>query len=465
MIGIMTRKPGRLMRFLKGLAAAVILLVILFVVIAGPWPIDRTQPGEAAWFKTSLESVGRTLAERTEVAGIRVGIAAIPLELPKGLPLAGYGARKGAASTGTHDPIRAKAIAFSAGDRTGVIAGADILLINEALASSVAQRVSSRLGRDQIYFMATHTHSGPGGWGNWWAENLVAGAPSSEGMSVLAEGMASAIEAALANLEVATLSYGKAVVPEHIRNRLLGADSPVDPSLQVVKITGRGGKSLGALVSYAAHPTVLDDDNLLFSAEYPGVLERSLESLWGGTVVFCAGPVGSMSTKGGEGQGFDRIKSIGESLAAKAEALAAGGGLKSITGTFPFQFERVAIVSPPLQYCPTAKLRVSPILSRFGFEFNRAVSISVLRIGPLLAVGVPCELSGEIADALYPFAAERGLHLILTPFNGHYQGYVVPDKYFPLDKYETRAMRFLGPHAGDYFERVLREIIEKEAAV
>jgi hypothetical protein len=458
----MTNSPGCFRRALKWIGIGVLVLIVLFLVVVGPWPVNNTPLETSDWYTDSLKSIERAMMEKpTQAPLMQVGIAAIPMNLPLGLPLAGYGARQGIASTGTHDPIRAKAVAFSAGNETAVVVGADILLVNEPLAKAVSEKVATRISRDHLYFMATHTHSGPGGWGTWWAENLVVGAPSDQGQEVLASGMAKAIETALDNIEPATLSFGKTSAPEFVRNRLLDT-SPTDPSLQVVKFTGKGGKSLGALISFPAHATVLGADNRLFSAEYPGAVERDLEAAWGGTVVFCAGPLGSMGPKGGGGSGFERVEAIGKGLADKAEALAASHGLRTITGTITFQCNTIPIVSPPVQYRTTQNTRISPVLSAMMLTFNRGVTVTALRIGPLLMLGMPCELSGEIANTLYQVAEKRGLHLIVTSFNGHYQGYVVPDKYFPLDKYETRAMRFLGPHAGSYYEGVLRKIIELE---
>lgn len=457
------KKPSCLVRLLKWSGIALVCLVFLFWVAIGPWPVDRSSLEDTHHYKATMASVDKWLADSEEVSDLRVGAASAILEMPKGIPLAGYGARKGASSQGVHDPVRAKAVAVSGGGKTAAVVGADILLVNEPLAEEVARRVANTVPRDCLYFTATHTHSGPGGWGDWWAENLIAGDPSTEGFRVLAEGMSQAVEAAVAALAPATVAFGKALAPEFIRNRLVGEEGSVDPSLQVVRFSGAGGNTVACLVSYAAHATVLGDENLLLSAEYPGALERDLEKRWGGTALFCAGPMGSMSPRGGSGEGFAEAGSIGDGLATKAEALDSDSGLKTLKGPVAFEVERIPIVTPAVQYRVSENARLSPVLCRFALDFNRNVSLSVLRLGPLLMIGLPCELSGEIALPLYEYAERRGIHLVLTVFNGHYVGYVAPDKYYALDKYETRAMSFLGPHGGSFFESTVKGVVDRLA--
>ena len=274
----MRNKRSLLRKLLKWLGIGAIVLVLLFWLAIGPWPVDRSPIEGSGFYQTSLESIDRCLASPARASGLEAGFAAIPLDLPEGLPLAGYGARRGAPSEGTHDPIRAKAAAIRAGTLTAAIVGADILLVNEALAADVADRLAPDLPRENLYFVATHTHSGPGGWGTSWAENLVAGQPSPEGCRVLAEGMAGAVRSAIANLAVATLSYGKASAPEYIRNRLLGGeDTPTDPSLQVARFTGTSGEAIGTLSAMPLTRLCLGPTTCSSAAEYPGSLERELE--------------------------------------------------------------------------------------------------------------------------------------------------------------------------------------------
>jgi hypothetical protein len=53
--------------------------------------------------------------------------------------------------------------------------------------------------------------------------------------------------------------------------------SPVDPTVSVVRIDTAAGKPLAVLVNYACHPVVFGADNLKYSADYVGVMARTVE--------------------------------------------------------------------------------------------------------------------------------------------------------------------------------------------
>ena len=76
------------------------------------------------------------------------------------VPLAGYGGRKGEPSTGVHDSIFARAAALKAGDNLVVFVTAGLLIMPPDVTDSVTARLSAAgIGRNQLYFSASHTHS------------------------------------------------------------------------------------------------------------------------------------------------------------------------------------------------------------------------------------------------------------------------------------------------------------------
>ena len=50
--------------------------------------------------------------------------------------------------------------------------------------------------------------------------------------------------------------------------------------------------------------------------------------------------------------------------------------------------------------------------------------------------------------------------IVLTSFNGGYIGYITPDAYYDLKKYETRDMNFFGPYNGAYISEMLRLLLQ-----
>ena len=76
-------------------------------------------------------------------------------------------------------------------------------------------------------------------------------------------------------------------------------------------------------------------------------------------------------------------------------------------------------------------------------------------------MGTLCDFSGELMPALTNYGIAHQQHVMVTSFNGSYIGYVTPEKYYNLKKYETRDMNFFGPYTGTYFQELLKLIILK----
>ncbi|MEX0614003.1 MAG: neutral/alkaline non-lysosomal ceramidase N-terminal domain-containing protein [Pirellulales bacterium] len=67
------------------------------------------------------------------------------------------------------------------------------------------------------------------------------------------------------------------------RNRRGGAVT--DKELTVTRVDSAQGKPLAALINFTAHPTFMSGEDMLFSGDWPGYLQRTLESLIGEGVV------------------------------------------------------------------------------------------------------------------------------------------------------------------------------------
>ncbi|KPL10795.1 hypothetical protein AMJ85_05195, partial [candidate division BRC1 bacterium SM23_51] len=90
------------------------------------------------------------------------------------------------------------------------------------------------------------------------------------------------------------------------------------------------------------------------------------------------------------------------------------------------------------------------------------VHLRSLRLGNVLIVFCPCELSCEISIGLKAFAKQKGLDLILTAMNGEYTGYVTPDHYYGQGGYEKRLMNFYA-YSGGFYERLIGKLITRQA--
>lgn len=396
-----------------------------------------------------MENIEETLKGlRLSEGELRVGFgkADITPEFP--VPLAGYGSRKGL-SEGVHDSVFASALAISNRTETLVFVSADVLIVDD----EVADLISKRFKGLRIYFGASHTHSGPGGWARKRLEQIVIGRFDPRCLDLLVNGMGRAISQAIEGLEPARMGFGSTQVPEFIKNRLI-EDGEVDPELTVLYAEGIDGKPMAALLIYSAHPTVLGSENMLLSGDYPGYLQRRFEEELGCGAIFMAGAVGSMGPKV-KRKGFEAAREMGEQIATKAIEMIKG---MSLTSKVKLTSSKVEVHLPPLQFRLTDWLRVFPAVS--GFIHDGKTYLQLARVNDLLFIGTPCDLSGEMALGIKSYASRKGLRTVLTSFNGDYIGYVLPDERYELEGYETRTMSFFGPHMGSYMREITEKIID-----
>ena len=53
--------------------------------------------------------------------------------------------------------------------------------------------------------------------------------------------------------------------------------APVDPTVSILRIDNASGKPIAILVNYACHPVIFGPDNLQYSADWPGVMDATVE--------------------------------------------------------------------------------------------------------------------------------------------------------------------------------------------
>jgi hypothetical protein len=75
-------------------------------------------------------------------------------------------------------------------------------------------------------------------------------------------------------------------------------------------------------------------------------------------------------------------------------------------------------------------------------------------------LGTPCDFSGMLTNPIYKKAVEKNIHVMVTSFNGGYIGYITPDEYYDLEKYETQTMNWYGPGNGTYLQQCLIRMLD-----
>ncbi len=461
------RAPAKVTPMLKktltGAGIVLALLVVLFLVFVGPWPTyAATEVTDEGFYQNAIQAADTSFQDTTvgEPGTLQAGWASARMTPPVGTPLAGFGDRHGKPSTGVHDELYAKAVAVSDGADTAVLVGSDMLIVPDNVAD-IARAMASKavgLAPEDILFNASHTHSGPGAWGPGLAASMFGGTYDESVAQSIGEAFGTAIVEAYQNLKPATFAKGSVDAPEYIKNR--AHDGPVDSELSYLVFQHKDGKTCH-VVSYSAHATVVGSSNMEFSADYPGYLERAIETKTGGMAVFLAGAVGSMSAQTSGPDGFTRAETLGTTLADLLlnDAESAEFSDRIEVASVGFHFE-----TPSLQFRLNPNWRMSPYFLSFAGVDNIAW-ISGIRLGDVFLFGTPCDMSGEISREMKAWAAKQGVDLWVLSFAGDYVGYISPQKYYGLPRKETHGyemylMSWMGPDQEPFFNDVLHHIVK-----
>lgn len=246
-------------------------------------------------------------------------------------------------SRGYYDTLYTKAVALRHQEQTVVFVRLDTIGMLDEIAVRVRQRVKARTGTelgDGLIMSATHTHDGPGAIGNrsvkyFWAAVDVYHQDLFES---IAESVADVVIAALAQQRPARVGHGMGTDSESL-NSFRRSRSPYTPErvaeqnalrqrlglIQVDEVDAAGGfvRTLAMMVNFAAHGIIFDVENLYFSGDALGGLERSLESRFPNPVVVMhiQGAGGDVSPRADGNPKRQRLERFGELLAPQVMAI------------------------------------------------------------------------------------------------------------------------------------------------
>ncbi len=370
------------------------------------------------------------------------------------VPLAGYGARKGKPATGVHDSVFVKAVALKTDLHTLVFVSADLLIMPPNIIDSVTHILGRQgIGRDQLLFSATHSHSSIGGWASGFVAKAFSGKENKSLQKWLINQITTAVNEALADLKPARLGTGSFNAAAYTRNRVIGESGTKNDDFSFITIEQPGFRK-AIIGSYSAHSTTMGSDNMEISADYPGYWERKMEHTSVDLALFFAGSVGSQSPVG-KGDGFERPRYIGESL---ADSLNAHLPAVKLANQVNFSTVSLKMQLPPYHFRITNKKSLPTFFSKKLMPLPQNVYLQALRIGNLIWITAPADFSGEYALQIKNSLAPLGYQVMVTSFNGSYVGYIVPGRYFYYDQYESKLMGWFGANMGDYTMDLIRRI-------
>lgn len=198
----------------------------------------------------------------------------------------GYSDRTGPA-TGTLDPLFAKIVVMDDGANRIALVTLDLgrTFGFESL-DNIRQTATQKSGVQQVFFFASHTHSGP------TIDDAYEAGKRPEWETQAIDKITSAIADAAGKLAPAKIGFGIGETLIGHNRRLINTDGsvtmlwrnaskmpthPVDPRVGVIRIDSATGVPMAILVNYSCHPVVLGPANLEYSADYPGAMAKQVE--------------------------------------------------------------------------------------------------------------------------------------------------------------------------------------------
>lgn len=389
-------------------------------------------------------------------ANIKAGWAKVPLNVDFVTPLAGYGIRKTGGALTNQEDIWVRAIVFDNSLTKAAYVSLDMLIVPPEVANSLSNAMSSEnLTHIAVYLTATHTHSSLGGWARGFVGNIFAGPYNPQIVKIIVKRTVAAIKNAEMNLSEVKIGYKEISAKGFITNKLNRTNNIIDPWLRVLKFVNKSGES-AAIISYSAHAVCLGPDNNNVSGDYPGVLNRILEkSGYVGFSLFSAGAVGGML-----------IPIISTVQVSNMNIIAQGLGkiILDHYQSIPVQSEtRLKFIKLPLELRESQiklfnALVLRPWVVKILYPYEHPYILSLL-VGRSLFIGLPCDYSGEFNEEITAVGKTNDLHVIINSFNGGYIGYVFPEKYTNLNRYDTRTMNWYGHDTGTYLQETIKSII------
>ncbi|MBL8821012.1 MAG: neutral/alkaline non-lysosomal ceramidase N-terminal domain-containing protein [Planctomycetia bacterium] len=341
---------------------------------------------------------------------LEAGIARVDLTPPLSMKasLGGYGARMSKPAEGIHDRVWLKCIVLQQDGKRLALVTADSLCFPPPVRQAVMAKLKEKqVNVDEVMILPSHTHN---------SFDLFALHPKNifriPQIGIFQQAAFDHVVARLVDVVVQAnnkfqpvkTGTGRIDLTGWNRNRRKANIS--DPDFTITRIDNQEGKPIAALVFWSAHPTFLSAREMQFSGDWPGQLQRTLESLIGpgATVMFVNGAQGDQSPTpryySGESN-WEKAEDYGRDIAIQGYNL-----WQKITPTenSPLAWKRQVFALPKrsvhkdflksggLEYGFVDKA-LDPILMSLYPTESQTLSV---RLGDLQIVGVPGEMIAQL---------------------------------------------------------------------
>jgi neutral ceramidase len=484
----------------------------------GPLVVECLEPGDLEQTLAEAKKVRQFLEELTgqktsasrpsgRVGQLTAGLAVADITPPIGYRMSGYFTER--LSTGTSNPLHAKAIVLRQGETSAAMVFCDIIGLSLDVSSRARRWAAERTGipAKNILIAATHSHTGPLYFGALrkhfhdaavaehgsdpyekvdYAEELI---EKLAGVIAQADAAAKPVRLSAGSTEQQDLSFNRRFHmkdgtvrfnPGLLNPDIVRAAGPIDPEVGMVFLREADGDNdaIGALVNFTLHLDTVGGTK--YAADYPYYLEQSLREKYGDKFVLLfgngtCGDINHFDVTKKERLRTDYIgRTLAETVKAKKESL------KAIAE--PSLGVRSGIVDAPLQqFGPDEVAWARENIKKVGIgelSFIKEVEaykilaremrpgrtipleVQVFRLSRDVAVvGLPGEVFVDLGLAIKrasPFATTLVIELCQDA-----PGYIPTKKAFAEGSYETVNSR-IAPGGGEMMAeaaiRLLKEL-------
>lgn len=429
---------------------------LLLVILATITTVDWTPYKEKGYYKETMASLDNLSVKGSDQGFLLGGWAQANMTPENPVPLVAYRPR------GNYEFVQdssfVKVLILGNPDFKVAFLNYELLIVHPKLAETLRKEIDERaIPIDHVYFTATHTHSGMGGTIPGPVGSLALGGWNQGLVDLISASTIQVLQEAIVQMDTVQLGYSKSNAGKHVTNRLVATD-PVDPFVRQLTIRNRTGAS-ASLVTFSAHATCLSSRFMGLSGDYPFYFSQKLEEQHD-LVLFAAGAVGSHRP---HIQGND-VRSV-KTYAAELDSIVDHDPdkISDLNGNGVFAAKLPLQLRKP-HFRISNDWRIRPWLFDWAIG-DYPAHFDLVKIGNTLFISSSGEVSGVFYKAWEKQAADLGMNLFITTFNGAYIGYITPDKYYQEDYYEVRDMNFYGPYNGAYFKEVIGELIDLGAGL
>lgn len=226
----------------------------------------------------------------------------VNLDPPIGYPLGGFSERNHGAE-GLHDHITASILVLDDGKKKTAIVSLDVIAIDSFVFAEVGRKVAinTSILPENILIGAIHTHSSVDATRINGIHAKINNSKYSSGQiayyNLLIDKIVGGITETDLELSPAKIGFGisKCVGLGTNRN---DPNAYYDNNVYMLKVESIEGHLICLLVSHACHPTVLNHNNYLYTADFVGAFRETMESvLHGQKVMYLQGACGSASCR------------------------------------------------------------------------------------------------------------------------------------------------------------------------